>query len=99
MPVPGAASGRLRSASLREDPSLSQDKTSLPTPIDTLLHEARGANATVKRIEAEKKLPDTLRIRIVERTPSALISRDGTFRYVDENGAAFADLAPSDRPE
>ena len=48
----------------------------------------------VSRIEIEKALPDTLRIRIVERTPAALISRNGVIRYVDENGAAFADLSP-----
>lgn len=49
----------------------------------------------VSRIEIEKELPDTLRIRIVERTPAALISRNGVIRYVDENGAAFADLSPA----
>lgn len=49
----------------------------------------------VSRIEIEKSLPDTLRIRIVERTPAALIAQDGVLRYVDENGAAFADLSPS----
>jgi cell division protein FtsQ len=49
----------------------------------------------VKRIEAEKKLPDTLRIRIVERTPVALVSVDGRILYADENGVPFADLSPS----
>lgn len=49
----------------------------------------------VSRIEIEKALPDTLRIRVVERTPAALIARKGVLRYVDENGAAFADLSPA----
>lgn len=49
----------------------------------------------VRRIEIEKALPDTLRIRIVERTPAALIVRNGALRYVDENGVAFAELSPA----
>lgn len=46
----------------------------------------------VGRIEIEKRLPDTLRIRIVERTPVALAQVDSEFRYVDENGVPFAPL-------
>ena len=49
----------------------------------------------VKRIEAEKKLPDTLRVRIVERTPVALASADGRISYVDESGVPFAELSPA----
>ena len=49
----------------------------------------------VKRIEAEKKLPDTLRIRIVERTPVALVAVAGRINYVDENGEPFAELSPA----
>ena len=49
----------------------------------------------VKRIEAEKKLPDTLRIRIVERTPVALAAVDGRISYVDEDGVPFAELSPA----
>jgi len=49
----------------------------------------------VKRIEAEKKLPDTLRIRIVEREAVALASMGGRMAYVDEDGVAFAELSPS----
>jgi cell division protein FtsQ len=49
----------------------------------------------VRRIEAAKKLPDTLRIRIVERTPVALVSTGGGLQYVDENGVAFAELSPT----
>lgn len=49
----------------------------------------------VSRIEIEKALPDTLRIRIVERTPLALQVVGGALRYVDENGVAFAELSPA----
>lgn len=49
----------------------------------------------VNRIEIEKKLPDTLRIRVSERTPWALVQSGNSFRYADENGAAFAPLSPS----
>src|SRR3954468_20714026 len=49
----------------------------------------------VKRIEAEKKLPDTLRIRIVEREPVALVAVGDRITYVDDDGDAFAELSPS----
>ena len=48
----------------------------------------------VVRIEAEKKLPNTLRVRIVERAPMALVHRGGGFAYLDQNGLPFADLSP-----
>ena len=53
-----------------------------------------GKLGWVSRIEAEKKLPDTLRIRIVERTPVALLQAGDKLQYVDESGAAFAELSP-----
>lgn len=62
--------------------------------IDRVRHDLASLE-WVSRIEIEKALPDKLRIRIVERTPAALIERNGVLRYVDENGAAFADLSPS----
>jgi cell division protein FtsQ len=62
--------------------------------IARLRHDLRGLG-WVKRIEAEKKLPGTLRIRIVERTPAALVAENGRIAYVDEEGTAFADLSPS----
>jgi cell division protein FtsQ len=51
--------------------------------------------AWVSRIEIEKALPDTLRIRIVERVPVALLARDGALQYVDPQGVPFAELTPS----
>lgn len=49
----------------------------------------------VLRVDIEKKLPDTLRIRVVERTPWALVHSAGTLRYAGEDGVAFAPLSPS----
>src|SRR5439155_89092 len=49
----------------------------------------------VSRIETEKKLPDTLRVRIVERTPVALVQTGDRLQYVDENGVPFAELSPA----
>jgi cell division protein FtsQ len=49
----------------------------------------------VSRVEIEKKLPDTLRVRIVERTPIALVQANDSIRYVDDRGVAFAALSPA----
>jgi len=49
----------------------------------------------VSRVEIEKKLPDTLRIVLVERVPVALATVDGNVKYVDDHGVAFAPLTPS----
>jgi cell division protein FtsQ len=49
----------------------------------------------VRRVEIEEKVPDTLRIRIVERTPVALVANDGPVRYVDDDGVTFADVSPA----
>lgn len=49
----------------------------------------------VSRVEIEKKLPDTLRILIVERTPVALAETGRGVSYVDDRGAAFAELTPA----
>lgn len=48
----------------------------------------------VRRIDIEKQVPDTLRIKITERVPVALVRVNDRLRYVDEEGAAFADLSP-----
>jgi cell division protein FtsQ len=49
----------------------------------------------VRRIDIEKKLPDTLRIKITERTPVALARAGERLLYVDEEAAAFAELSPA----
>jgi cell division protein FtsQ len=48
----------------------------------------------VRRIDIEKQVPDTLRIKITERVPVALVRIDERLMYVDEEGAAFAELTP-----
>ena len=53
-----------------------------------------GSLGWVSRVDIEKNLPDTLRIKITERTPVALVRVGARFFYVDEQGAAFAELSP-----
>lgn len=62
--------------------------------IDRVQRDMRSL-AWVNRVEIEKKLPGTLLMRIVERTPVALLQQNGELRYVDENGVAFAILDPA----
>lgn len=54
-----------------------------------------AARPWVSRVEIEKKLPDTLRILIAERTPVALAQTANGVEYVDDRGSAFAQLTPS----
>lgn len=54
-----------------------------------------GGLPWVSRIAIEKKLPDTLRIIIVERTPVALVQNGSALRYADLQGVTFADLSPT----
>ena len=53
-----------------------------------------GGLGWVSRVDIEKNLPDTLRIKITERTPVALARVGPRLFYVDEQGAAFAELSP-----
>jgi cell division protein FtsQ len=53
-----------------------------------------GGLGWVAAIEIEKKVPDTLRIKITERKPVALVRTGDRLLYVDANGAAFAELSP-----
>lgn len=48
----------------------------------------------VQWIAVEKKLPDTLVVRVFERRAVALVHRSGTFQYVDGSGVVFGDLTP-----
>jgi cell division protein FtsQ len=52
-----------------------------------------GGLGWVRRIDIEKKLPDTLRIKITERKPVALVRIGERLLYVDEEGAGFAELS------
>ena len=54
-----------------------------------------GGVGWVSRIDIEKKLPDTLRIKITERKPVALLRNGNSLLYVDEHSVAFAALTPA----
>lgn len=54
-----------------------------------------GALPWVRHVDIEEKVPDTLRIRIAERAPVALVDNGGSLGYVDEQGVAFASLSPT----
>jgi cell division protein FtsQ len=62
--------------------------------IDRVQQDVRGLG-WVRRIDIEKKLPDTLRVKITEREPVALARLGEHLRYVDEEGLDFAELSPS----
>jgi cell division protein FtsQ len=62
--------------------------------IDRVQHDLRTLG-WVQRIDIEKTLPDTLRIRITERVPMALVRNGETLSYVDAEGTAFAELTPA----
>lgn len=51
--------------------------------------------AWIQRIEIEKRVPDTLRINVVERTPVALVNRHGALQYVDAAGVITGELSPA----
>jgi cell division septal protein FtsQ len=53
-----------------------------------------GGLAWVSRIDIEKKVPDTLRIKIAERKPVALVQSGERLLYADDKGVAFAELSP-----
>ncbi len=54
-----------------------------------------GGLGWVERIDIEKKLPDTLRIKITERKPVALVRNGDRLLYADEQGLGFAELSPA----
>jgi len=55
-----------------------------------------GSLAWIQRISIEKKIPDTLRINVVERTPVAIVrDHEGWLQYVDGSGVVLAELSPS----
>lgn len=49
----------------------------------------------IQRIAIEKKVPNTLRINVVERVPVALAMHDGTLQYVDASGVVCGELSPA----
>lgn len=60
--------------------------------IETLRAELT-ALSWVQNVAIEKRIPNTLVIRVIERSPVALSSTDQGLRYVDIEGRAFAPLS------
>jgi cell division septal protein FtsQ len=58
------------------------------------LGERLGRHPWVERVELRKDLPDALRIRVVERTPAALLRREGELLLVDARGEVIAPFRP-----
>lgn len=54
-----------------------------------------GALSWIRHVDIEEKVPDTLRIRVAERAPVALVENGGALGYVDDEGVMFAALSPS----
>jgi cell division protein FtsQ len=55
-----------------------------------------GSLPWIQRISIEKKIPDTLRINVVERTPVAIVrDAEGWLQYVDGSGVVLTELSPS----
>lgn len=51
----------------------------------------------VRRAIVSRVLPDRLRVRVIERTPVAVVhSSNGHFVWVDEEGVALGEMKPSD---
>jgi cell division protein FtsQ len=53
-----------------------------------------GRLGWVRSVHVEKALPGTLRIRITERKPVALVRVSERLMYVDEDAVTFAELSP-----
>lgn len=53
--------------------------------------ERLEANAWVKTAEVERRLPDTIMVRITERSPYAIWQNGGVVRVIDERGHVISD--------
>ena len=72
-------------------PLLGANLLSLPLP---LVEEMLSANPWVEGVTVQKRLPNELRVSLVERRPAALL-RDGlTLAYLDSEGQTIAALDP-----
>ncbi len=64
--------------------------------VPTELLEGRlEAHPWVESASIRKRLPDQLRVDLVERRPVALLQLDGDLRFVDAKGVAFAEFDPA----
>ena len=77
-------------------PLLGENLLTLPLP---LVEELLSANPWVEGVTVEKRLPNELRVSLVERRPAALL-RDGLqLVYLDEQGRPIAVFDPQRDPQ
>ena len=73
-------------------PLLGSNLLSLPLP---LVEELLSTNPWVEGVTVQKRLPNGLRIALVERRPAALLRDGTTLVYLDERGRTIAAFDPS----
>ena len=72
-------------------PLLGENLLSLPLP---LVEEMLSSNPWVEGVTVEKRLPNELRVSLVERRPAALLREGLTLVYLDGNGRRIAAFDP-----
>ena len=72
-------------------PLLGENLLSLPLP---LVEEMLSSNPWVEGVTVEKRLPNELRVSLVERRPAALLREGLTLVYLDDNGRRIAAFDP-----
>lgn len=72
-------------------PLLGENLLALPLP---LVEELLSSNAWVEGVTIEKRLPNELRVSLVERRPAALLREGTTLVYLDEEGRPIAAFDP-----
>lgn len=76
-----------------------EEGTSLLMVDEEEVEERIGRLAWVRRVEVERRLPDTVAIRIEERKAEAILLENGAF-LVDEEGNIFKEMTPEEyRPD
>lgn len=55
-----------------------------------------SANPWIEAVTVEKRLPDALRVAVVEKRPAALLRRGHELLYLDATGAVIAPFDPAD---
>lgn len=68
-------------------PLLGANLLSLPLP---LVEDLLSTNPWVEDVAVEKRLPNELRVSVVERRPAALLREGSTLAYLDEQGRKIA---------
>lgn len=76
-------------------PLLGENLLSLPLP---LVEEMLSSNPWVEGVTVEKRLPNELRVSLVERRPAALLREGLTLVYLDDNGRRIAAFDPTRDP-